>query len=156
MSFEGMLMVIPGAGLLALIYAYVKARQVNQADSGTAKMVEIGGHIREGAMAFLGREYKVLAIFVIAVAVLLAAANAKMESSSWMVGLSFIVGAVCSVEIPLPAGPRKPFQSAAGRDAAAVQMMTRLVVNHRNRSVMRMIPWMMQCREVETTIERQE
>lgn len=96
MSIEMMLWLIPSAGVLALGYAYLKARQVNAADPGTAKMQEIGGHIREGAMAFLGREYKVLAIFVLVVAVLLALANGAMPESSWMVGLSFVVGAVCS------------------------------------------------------------
>jgi len=96
MSLEVMLYLIPAAGLLALLYAYLKAKQINKADSGTDKMREIGGHIREGAMAFLGREYKVLAVFVLAVAVLLAVANSSMENSSWLVGVSFIVGAVCS------------------------------------------------------------
>ncbi len=91
-----MLYLIPAAGLLALIYAYFKARQVNAADPGTKKMIEIGGYIREGAMAFLGREYRVLAIFVAVVAILLAVANGCMSNSSWMVGLSFMVGAVCS------------------------------------------------------------
>ena len=91
-----MLYLIPAAGLLALGYAYFKARQVNRADAGTEKMIEIGGHIRDGAMAFLGREYRVLAIFVVAVAILLAVANGCMSNSSWMVGLSFMVGAVCS------------------------------------------------------------
>ncbi|MCK5242083.1 sodium-translocating pyrophosphatase [bacterium] len=96
MSLEMMLYITPAAGVLALLFAYFKAKQVNKADSGTEKMVEIGGHIREGAMAFLGREYKVLAVFVGCVAVLLALANAGMEGSSWMVGLSFVVGAICS------------------------------------------------------------
>ncbi len=96
MSIEMMLYLIPAAGLLALIYAYFKARQVNAADPGTKKMIEIGGYIREGAMAFLGREYRVLAIFVAVVAILLAVANGCMSNSSWMVGLSFMVGAVCS------------------------------------------------------------
>ncbi len=96
MSLELMMYIAPVAGVLALAFAYVKTLSVNKADAGTDKMKEIAGHIREGAMAFLGREYKVLAIFVGAVAVLLAVANAGMESSSWMVGLSFVVGAVCS------------------------------------------------------------
>jgi K(+)-stimulated pyrophosphate-energized sodium pump len=96
MSLEMMLYITPAAGVLALVFAYFKTKQVNKADKGTEKMIEIGGHIREGAMAFLAREYKVLAVFVVCVAVLLALANAGMESSSWMVGLSFVVGAVCS------------------------------------------------------------
>ncbi|MCD4814500.1 sodium-translocating pyrophosphatase [bacterium] len=96
MSVEMMIYIIPAAGVLALLFAYIKAKSVNKADGGTDKMKEIGGHIRDGAMAFLAREYKVLAIFVAAVALLLGFANAGMENSSWMLGLSFVVGAICS------------------------------------------------------------
>ena len=96
MSFDLMLYIAPMAGVLALAYAYFKAKSINKADPGTEKMVEIAKHIRDGAMAFLAREYKVLAIFVVAVAAILAGANAAMENSSWLVGLSFVVGAVCS------------------------------------------------------------
>jgi len=90
------LLIAPAAGVIALLYAYLKAASINKADPGTDHMQEIGGHIREGAMAFLAREYKVLAIFVAVVAIALAAANAQMKGSSWMVGLSFVVGAICS------------------------------------------------------------
>jgi len=96
MSLEMMLYVAPAAGALALIYAFIKAASINKCDAGTDKMKEIGGHIREGAMAFLGREYKVLAIFVVVVAIALAAANYAMDNSSFLVGISFVVGAVCS------------------------------------------------------------
>ncbi len=96
MNLEMMMYVAPVAGILALIYAFIKTMSINKADAGTDKMKEIAGHIREGAMAFLGREYRVLAIFVGLVAVILAGANWGMEGSSWMVGLSFLVGAFCS------------------------------------------------------------
>ncbi len=96
MSLETVIYVAPIAGVLALIYAFFKASAINRAEIGTDKMKEIAGHIREGAMAFLGREYRVLALFVVIVAIVLALANSTMENSSWMVGLSFVVGAVCS------------------------------------------------------------
>jgi len=96
MGLETLVYVAPIAGVLALVYAFFKTRAVNRADAGTKKMQEIAGHIREGAMAFLGREYKVLAIFVAIVAVILAVANSAMETSSWLVGVSFLVGALCS------------------------------------------------------------
>ncbi len=84
----------PVAGLLALLYAFIKARGVNRHDPGTEEMVTIAGHIREGAMAFLSREYKVLSIFVLAVAVLLVVGY-KAEVYA-LVAVSFIVGALCS------------------------------------------------------------
>ncbi|MBD3322831.1 MAG: sodium-translocating pyrophosphatase, partial [Chitinivibrionales bacterium] len=81
------------AGVLALLFAFWKSLWINKQDPGTDKMKEIGAAVREGAMAFLSREYKVLAIFVISVAVLLVIAN---ESNVKWVAASFIVGAVCS------------------------------------------------------------
>ena len=82
------------SGILALIYAFVKATWVNRQDPGNEAMVDIGKAVREGAMAFLSREYKVLAVFVVAVAILLFFAN--QGRGTGMVALSFVVGALCS------------------------------------------------------------
>ncbi len=79
--------------LLALGFAYYKAMWVNRQDPGTEKMQEIGAAVREGAMAFLVREYKVLGVFVLAVAVLL---FVGYEGVQGLVAVSFIVGALCS------------------------------------------------------------
>jgi K(+)-stimulated pyrophosphate-energized sodium pump len=87
---------IPVAGVLALIFAAYKAAWISRQDAGDQKMQTIAGHIQEGAMAFLSREYRVLAIFVVVVAALLAASNASQPSSHALIGLSFVVGAVCS------------------------------------------------------------
>jgi K(+)-stimulated pyrophosphate-energized sodium pump len=60
-------------------------------------MQMIGKWIADGAMAFLSREYKVLAIFVVAVAILLGVSNTFIsEDTSWVIALSFVLGAVCS------------------------------------------------------------
>lgn len=80
-------------GLLALGFAYYKATWINKQDPGTEKMQEIGAAVREGAMAFLAREYKVLSVFVIAVAVLLAIGYPGVQG---LVAVSFVVGALCS------------------------------------------------------------
>ena len=98
MNAQTLVYLIPAAGVLALLYAYIKAQQVNKAKMGTDKMKEIAGHIQEGAMAFLAREYKVLAIFVAAIAVLLGLGYGLTggESSHPLVALSFVVGAICS------------------------------------------------------------
>ncbi|MEQ9499025.1 MAG: sodium-translocating pyrophosphatase [Deltaproteobacteria bacterium] len=86
---------VPVAGVLALLYALVSSSWINKQDPGTDRMREIGGYIRDGAMAFLAREYKILAIFVVGVAILLGVANAR-EGSSPVVAGSFVIGAVCS------------------------------------------------------------
>ena len=87
---------VPVSGVLALIYAFTRARWVGKQDAGTEKMQEIAASIAEGARAFLRTEYRVLSIFVVAVAALLAFANANNENSSWLVAVSFVVGALCS------------------------------------------------------------
>ncbi|MGB5287818.1 MAG: sodium-translocating pyrophosphatase [Ignavibacteriaceae bacterium] len=88
--------IIPVLGIIALVFALFKANWVNRQDPGTEKMIEISGYVREGAMAFLKREYKVLAIFVVIAAVLLAVANWNSPESSPVIALSFIFGAFCS------------------------------------------------------------
>ena len=85
-----------GAGVLGLLYSVWKTRWIIRQEEGTDKMVSIGASIAEGAMAFLKAEYRVLAFFVIAVAILLGLANAGRVESSPLIALSFIVGALAS------------------------------------------------------------
>ena len=89
-----LLVAVIGSGVIALLYAFIKSAWIAKQDPGTEKMIEIGQAVREGAMAFLSREYKVLSIFVIAVAVLLFFANYSQGTS--LVALSFVVGALSS------------------------------------------------------------
>ena len=88
--------IIPALGIVALIFAFVKAKWVSRQDPGTERMVEISGYVRDGAMAFLKREYRVLAIFVLVVAVLLAIANWNSPDSSPIIAISFVLGAFSS------------------------------------------------------------
>jgi K(+)-stimulated pyrophosphate-energized sodium pump len=87
---------IPAAGVLALVFALFKSSWVGKQDDGNDTMRTIAGHIHEGAMAFLSREYRVLAVFVVIVAVLLALGNRGLADSHWLIGVSFAFGAVCS------------------------------------------------------------
>jgi K(+)-stimulated pyrophosphate-energized sodium pump len=92
---ENILYLLPVFGVLGLLFVVWKSAWVNKQDAGTDKMKKIAAHISEGAMAFLKAEYKVLAIFVGCVALLLAFTAAK-ETSHPLVGLSFVLGAFCS------------------------------------------------------------
>ena len=83
-------------GILALVFVFIKNAWVAKQDEGSEKMSKIAKHIADGAMSFLKAEYKILAIFVVAVAVLLYFKGANEEGSHWMVAISFIVGAICS------------------------------------------------------------
>ncbi len=84
------------AGLWALRFARKKAAWVREQDPGTERMQEIAASIREGAMAFLAREYRVLAIFVAGVSLLLFIMGLVSEDSSFLVAWSFVLGAGCS------------------------------------------------------------
>ena len=90
------LMYVIGAGALAMLYAFWKTSWITAQDEGTSRMKQIGASIADGAMAFLKAEYRVLAVFVIAVAVLLSIANSGKADSSPLIALSFVVGAFAS------------------------------------------------------------
>ena len=90
------LMYVIGAGALAMLYAFWKTSWITAQDEGTSRMKQIGASIADGAMAFLKAEYRVLAVFVIAVAVLLSIANSGQADSSPLIALSFVVGAFAS------------------------------------------------------------
>ena len=86
---------IPLAGVLALIFVFIKNSSVSKKEVGNAKMAKIAKNIADGAMAFLKAEYKILSVFVLITAVLLAFKGIN-EGSSWLVAVSFVVGALCS------------------------------------------------------------
>ena len=69
---ESMMIYMPlVAALIGLAYMLVKKSWVMKQDAGDGKMKEISDHIYEGALAFLNAEYRLLAIFVAVVSVLL-------------------------------------------------------------------------------------
>ncbi|MFQ9893648.1 MAG: sodium-translocating pyrophosphatase, partial [Emergencia sp.] len=87
-----MIYVAPIAAAIGLVVAFVLASWIGKADEGTDRMKEIAGYIREGAMAFLRREYKTMAI-VIAVLFLLIGFGLK----SWTTAVLYLIGALLSV-----------------------------------------------------------
>ena len=87
---------LPLFGVLALVFVFVKTAWVTKQDQGDDKMKAIAKHIADGAMSFLKAEYKILFVFVIAVAILLFFKGNSEEGSNGLVALSFIVGAICS------------------------------------------------------------
>ena len=91
---ENLFYLIPMSGVLAILFGLMKSNWINKQNPGNEKMQEIGLAIREGATAFIIREYKVLAVFVLVVAGLLYWVN--MASNTTEVAFSFVVGAACS------------------------------------------------------------
>lgn len=84
------------SGLLALAFAFWKTSWIERQEQGTEKMKVIGASIADGAMAFLRAEYRVLSVFVIAVAIILGLANNNSSDSSTFIALSFLIGAIAS------------------------------------------------------------
>lgn len=87
-----LIVLAPVAGLLALVFAWFLAGSILKKDPGNEKMREIMGFIHEGAMAFLFREYRVLAIFIVCLAVIIG-----IFLKSWLTAICFVAGAVCSI-----------------------------------------------------------
>lgn len=80
-----------GCGVLGVIYAIITAIWVSKQDAGNAKMQEISNAIKEGAYAFLAREYKTVAIVAVILVVLIYA----FGLGKWT-AIGFIVGTVGS------------------------------------------------------------
>ena len=90
-----LLYLVPGSGLVALLFVYLKNNWVASKEVGSEKMERIAKNIADGAMAFLRAEYKILSVFVLITAVLLGF-KGESEGSSYLVAVSFVVGALCS------------------------------------------------------------
>ena len=93
---QSIMIAIPLLGIVGLLYTYFKTAWVSKQDPGTEKMQAIAKSIAEGAMAFLRAEYKVLVWFVLIAGILMAVGGMSNPNSSWVAGISFILGAGCS------------------------------------------------------------
>ncbi|MDF2449267.1 MAG: sodium-translocating pyrophosphatase [Bacteroidota bacterium] len=99
---ELVIYMIPVLGVLGLVVMAIKSAWVSKQDAGDKNMQELAGYIADGAMAFLKAEWKVLSIFVVFAAALLAYSgtihviNGKEIHSSWIISIAFIIGAVFS------------------------------------------------------------
>lgn len=80
-----------GCGALGVLYAVMTAMWVSKQDAGTAKMQEISNAVKEGAYAFLAREYKTVAMVAVILVVLIAAMGLGIWTS-----IGFIIGTVGS------------------------------------------------------------
>ena len=88
-----------GLGIAGGIYGYVKKQ-----DPGNETMVDLGEQIHDGAMAFLRREYSVLAVFVAVVAVLLSFAIGTTSALAYIFGA--LSARTCGPRLPRPTSVR--------------------------------------------------
>lgn len=79
------------AAVIGLVVAFCLAAWIKKADEGTDRMKEIAGYIREGAMAFLRREYKTMAIVIVVLFLLIGVCI------NWVTAVLYVCGALLSV-----------------------------------------------------------
>jgi len=84
------LWVIVGCGVLAVLYGIWATRSVLGADAGSARMQEISAAVREGAQAYLKRQYTAIGLVGVVIFVILG------FTLGWLVAVGFAVGAVLS------------------------------------------------------------
>ncbi len=83
--------VIPAASVVALIFAFIFFKGMMKNSEGTDRMKEIAGHVRTGAMAYLGRQYRVVGI-VFAVIVVLFLVLVFFKIQNIFVPVAFLTG----------------------------------------------------------------
>ncbi len=88
----GVISAIIGAGVIGYF-----ARYVLKQDQGSDKIREISNAVREGAMAFIRREYRTEAIVVVIVAIILVLLGFFSPQLGWKAAVAFVFGAVCSL-----------------------------------------------------------
>ena len=82
--------------VIGLTYMLVRASWVRKQDAGSERMAEISTAIKEGALAFLNAEYRLLFIFVVIASIALYGVSVLVDTTSWMIVPAFILGAVFS------------------------------------------------------------
>ena len=81
--------------ILAFVFAMYKSAWIGRLDAGDTTMQKIAKYIAEGAISFLKAEYKVLALFVVSVSILVGY-FAEEETSHWLIAIAFILGSTLS------------------------------------------------------------
>ncbi len=85
------LWIAPIIGVISVLFAYFRSKQIATKSAGNQRMQEIAGYIQEGAMAFLTREYRTLIIFIVALFVILTFAI------NWQTAVCYLIGAIFSM-----------------------------------------------------------
>ncbi|MBI1305324.1 MAG: sodium-translocating pyrophosphatase [Bacteroidetes bacterium] len=93
---ENLIYLLPLFGLIGIAVMVVKSMWVNKQDAGDEKMQTLANYVREGALAFLNAEYRILAIFVVIAGILLGVLSQMVESTHWFIVIAFVIGAVFS------------------------------------------------------------
>lgn len=82
---------VPVAAVVGLVVAFALSSWIGKLDEGTDRMKEISGYIREGAMAFLKKEYRIMIVVIVCLFILIGLAI------SWKTAVLYVIGALLSV-----------------------------------------------------------
>ena len=93
---SSLIYIAPLLGVFGLIIMFIKSSWVSKQNPGDEKMIKLSNHIAKGAMAFLVAEWKVLGVFSVFAAIVLAWSGTLVETSSPIIALSFLIGAFFS------------------------------------------------------------
>ena len=97
---DNLLFIVPIAAVIALVIAFLFFKQIFSKDKGTPEMQAISDKIEEGAMAYLARQYKTIAIIAIVIAVIIAVVGFIDDFKDYLnykVAIAFVLGAGCSI-----------------------------------------------------------
>ena len=97
---DNLLFIVPIAAVIALVVAFLFFKQIFSKDKGTPEMQAISDKIEEGAMAYLARQYKTIAIIAIVIAVIIAVVGFIDDFKNYLnykVAIAFVLGAGCSI-----------------------------------------------------------
>jgi K(+)-stimulated pyrophosphate-energized sodium pump len=93
---DQVLYLVSALAIFGLVVMMFKAKWVNAQSTGNERMSEIAGHIRDGALAFLSAEYRLLSIFVVIASAVLYYVSTLVEDTHWFIVVAFILGAIFS------------------------------------------------------------
>ena len=93
---EYVIYLVPAMAIIGLLFMIIKASWINKQDPGTDKMQSLANHIKEGALAFLNAEYKILAVYVLIAGALLGLVAYLVPTTPYFIIIAFVIGAVFS------------------------------------------------------------
>ena len=126
---------VPAAAVIALLFAYIFFRQMMKESEGTATMKQIAQFVREGAMAYLKQQYKVVIIVFAALAVLFGVLAYFGVQNPW-VPFAFLTGGLFSGLAGFIGMKTATFASARTANAARKSLNSGLKVAFRSGAVM--------------------
>ena len=132
---DNLFYLVPAAAVVALLFAYIFFRQMMKESEGTATMKEIAKFVREGAMAYLKQQYKVVIIVFAVLAVLFAVLAYFGVQNEW-VPFAFLTGGLFSGLAGFVGMKTATYASARTANAARRSLNSGLKVAFRSGAVM--------------------